>query len=134
MDADGEQLGLTVGTVLSLSLEPPLVGVSVARQAAMHELLRGAGAFGLSLLAGDQEAIAQIVAARFRIDEVSVPTRYFPEASSASFVDSCRYGLGILWLVFRYALHTHNLGTHNQFQSLRRRYTKVERISEQTGR
>ena len=82
----------------------------------------------------DQEAIAQIVAARFRIDEVSVPTRYFPEASSASFVDSCRYGLGILWLVFRYALHTNNLGTHNQFQSLRRRYTKVERISEQTGR
>lgn len=59
MDADGEQLGLTVGTVLPLSLEPPLVGVSVARQAAMHELLRGAGAFGLSLLAGDQEALAQ---------------------------------------------------------------------------
>lgn len=59
MDADGDQLGLTVGSVLSLSLEPPLVGVSVARQAAMHELLRAAGAFGLSLLAGDQEAVAQ---------------------------------------------------------------------------
>lgn len=59
VDADGDQLGLTVGSVLSLSLEPPLVGVSVARQAAMHELLRTAGAFGLSLLAGDQEAVAQ---------------------------------------------------------------------------
>ena len=51
----------------------------------------------------DQEVIAQIVDARFRVAEVSVPTRYFPEASSASFIDSSRYGLGILWLVFRYA-------------------------------
>ena len=59
VDVDGERLGLTVGSVVSLSLEPPLVGVSVSRQAAMHELLRRAGEFGLSLLAGDQEAVAQ---------------------------------------------------------------------------
>jgi flavin reductase (DIM6/NTAB) family NADH-FMN oxidoreductase RutF len=59
VNAEGERLGLTVGTVLSLSLEPPLVGVSVSRQAAMHELLRGAGSFALSLLRGDQEAVAQ---------------------------------------------------------------------------
>jgi flavin reductase (DIM6/NTAB) family NADH-FMN oxidoreductase RutF len=44
---------------VSLSLEPPLVGVAVSRQAAMHELLREAGGFALSLLAGDQEAVAQ---------------------------------------------------------------------------
>jgi len=59
VDADGERLGLTVGTAVSLSLDPPLVGVSVARQAAMHELLRRAGGFALSFLAGDQEAVAQ---------------------------------------------------------------------------
>ena len=59
VDVEGERIGLTVGSVVSLSLDPPLVGVSVSRQAAMHELLRRAGAFALSLLAGDQEAIAQ---------------------------------------------------------------------------
>jgi flavin reductase len=59
VDLEGERLGLTIGTLVGLSLEPPLVGVSVSRQAAMHELLRGAGGFALSLLAGDQEAIAQ---------------------------------------------------------------------------
>jgi flavin reductase (DIM6/NTAB) family NADH-FMN oxidoreductase RutF len=59
VDVEGEQTGLTVGSVVSLSLDPPLVGVSVSRQAAMHELLRRAGAFALSLLAGDQDAIAQ---------------------------------------------------------------------------
>jgi flavin reductase (DIM6/NTAB) family NADH-FMN oxidoreductase RutF len=59
VDVEGERLGLTVGSVVSLSLEPPLVGVSVSRQAAMHELLRRAEGFALSLLAGDQEAVAQ---------------------------------------------------------------------------
>ena len=59
VDNDGERLGLTVSGVIGLSLDPPLVGVSVSRQAAMHELLRAAGGFALSLLAGDQEALAQ---------------------------------------------------------------------------
>jgi flavin reductase (DIM6/NTAB) family NADH-FMN oxidoreductase RutF len=59
VDAEGERLGLTVGSLVSLSLEPPLVGVSISRQAAMHELLRTAGGFALSLLAGDQETVAQ---------------------------------------------------------------------------
>jgi flavin reductase (DIM6/NTAB) family NADH-FMN oxidoreductase RutF len=59
VDVQGERLGLTLDSLVSLSLEPPLVGVSISRQAAMHELLREAGAFALSLLAGDQAAVAQ---------------------------------------------------------------------------
>jgi flavin reductase len=48
-----------VGSLVPLSLDPPLVGVGISKQAAMHELLRPAARFALSLLAGDQEAIAQ---------------------------------------------------------------------------
>jgi flavin reductase (DIM6/NTAB) family NADH-FMN oxidoreductase RutF len=59
VDAAGERLGLTVDSLVSLSLEPPLVGVSISRQAAMHELLRAAGGFALSVLAGGQEDVAQ---------------------------------------------------------------------------
>ena len=59
VDVDGERLGLTVASVLSLSLEPPLIGVAVRRQAALHELLRRAEDFGVSFLAGDQERLAQ---------------------------------------------------------------------------
>ena len=59
VDAKGERLGLTIGTLVSLSLEPPLVGISVAREAALHELLREAGEFAVSVLAADQEAVAQ---------------------------------------------------------------------------
>ena len=59
VDTGREQLGLTVSSLVSLSLDPPLVGVSISRQAAMHELLREAGAFALSVLAGGQEWVAQ---------------------------------------------------------------------------
>lgn len=59
VDNDGERLGLTLGSLVSLSLAPPLVGISIARQAALHELLRGAGGFTVSLLRADQERLAQ---------------------------------------------------------------------------
>jgi flavin reductase (DIM6/NTAB) family NADH-FMN oxidoreductase RutF len=58
VDLPGERLGLTVGSLVSLSLDPPLVGVSVRRDAALHQLLRDAGEFGVSLLAAGQEDVA----------------------------------------------------------------------------
>ena len=59
IDLEGKRLGLTVGSALWLSTEPPLAGVAVSRAAAMHELLAEAGAFALSLLTGEQAALAQ---------------------------------------------------------------------------
>src|SRR5262249_32932427 len=57
-DADGDRIAVTVGSLVSLSLEPPLVGVSIGRDLALHELLRIAGAFGVSILRGDQGDLA----------------------------------------------------------------------------
>ena len=59
VDLEGERLGLTIGTLIPLSLEPPLVGFAVRREAALHELLRRSGEFGVSLLAAGQEGVAQ---------------------------------------------------------------------------
>jgi flavin reductase (DIM6/NTAB) family NADH-FMN oxidoreductase RutF len=56
---DDERYGLTVGSLVSLSLEPPLVGISVGRESSSHEPIRRAGRFGASLLSGDQEELAQ---------------------------------------------------------------------------
>jgi hypothetical protein len=73
----------------------------------------------------DQELIAQVVESGFRIREIAIPTRYFPEASSASLLASARYGLGILWLMLRYLLHNSGLIRQKQFDSLKLRYTKA---------
>ena len=58
-ELDGRRAGLTVSSLTSLSLEPPLVGISIAQQASLHELLRGADEWTASILAGNQEQLAQ---------------------------------------------------------------------------
>jgi hypothetical protein len=50
----------------------------------------------------DQEFVAQVVAAGFRIGEVPVPTRYFAEASSVNLRRSVVYGVGTLYTLARY--------------------------------
>ncbi|HLH20059.1 MAG TPA: glycosyltransferase family 2 protein [Bryobacteraceae bacterium] len=70
----------------------------------------------------DQEIIAQIVNLGLRIAEVPVPTRYFAQASSASFRASCVYGCSILWLLLRFALHRAGIAPQRQFDSLSQRY------------
>lgn len=58
VDLEGERLGLTVASLVSVALEPPLVAISIAHQAALHELLRGAGGFAVSLLGAEQLELA----------------------------------------------------------------------------
>jgi hypothetical protein len=76
----------------------------------------------------DQEIIAQVVAGGFRIAEIPVPVRYFPEASSASFTASCVYGLKILWVVTRYLLHRTGIKRSRRLGSLVRRYRRYRGI------
>jgi glycosyltransferase involved in cell wall biosynthesis len=70
----------------------------------------------------DQEIVAQFVAGGFRIKDIHVPTRYFPEASSASFWASVIYGFGILGLLFRYSLHKVGVWPNAQFICHPQRY------------
>jgi glycosyltransferase involved in cell wall biosynthesis len=72
----------------------------------------------------DQEIIAQAVAASFRIAEIPVPTRYFPEASSASLVQSVGYGMRILVLLARYWLHRAGIHRQQRFESPSARYSR----------
>jgi glycosyltransferase involved in cell wall biosynthesis len=76
----------------------------------------------------DQEILAQIVNLKMRITEVPVPTRYFAQASSASLVQSCVYGISILWLLVRYLLHRGGIVHQRQFDSLERRYRSAAEI------
>ncbi len=70
----------------------------------------------------DQEIMAQMVALGMRITEVPVPTRYFAQASSASFFQSSIYGFSILLLLAKYMMFRWGWGYHRQFDSLQRRY------------
>lgn len=53
----------------------------------------------------DTEFLAQAVMKGFRVGDIPVPTRYFPEASSINFSRSLKYGIGCLVVLMKYLLH-----------------------------
>lgn len=53
----------------------------------------------------DQEILISAVSFDFKIGEIPVPVRYFPEASSANFSSSVRYGLETLKVLFFFVLY-----------------------------
>lgn len=69
--ARGEVRGMTVGSLTSVSLTPPLVLVCLRNESPTLESLRRAGRFGLSILATDQSAVAGMFANPYRdVDSV----------------------------------------------------------------
>jgi glycosyltransferase involved in cell wall biosynthesis len=108
--------------VFGLRLSEYHTGYRAFRREVLETVNFGANSDGFVF---DQEIIAQVVAARSRIAEVAVPTRYFAEASSASFVASSIYGLRILAVLFWYTLHKRGWRRSRRFDSLRARYHKL---------
>jgi flavin reductase (DIM6/NTAB) family NADH-FMN oxidoreductase RutF len=60
---DGRPIGMTASSVASVSLDPPLVLVSVSHEHDMHPALSAAQHFVLNILAADQEALSRRFAA-----------------------------------------------------------------------
>lgn len=61
---EGRVHGMTANAFCSVSLEPPLVLISVEMHRQMHRLLARSGRYGVSILSEDQEEIAQHFAGR----------------------------------------------------------------------
>ncbi len=53
----------------------------------------------------DSEFLFQVFVFGFRVKEISVETKYFPEASSISFLRSIKYGLNTIGVTLRYLIH-----------------------------
>jgi flavin reductase (DIM6/NTAB) family NADH-FMN oxidoreductase RutF len=66
LSLDGEDLGVTVGSLVSLSLDPPLIGVSIGLDGSLHGPMCSAETFALSLLSAEQEHVARHFALKGR--------------------------------------------------------------------
>lgn len=63
-EAGGEIRGMTASAFMSGSLDPPLIVISVARKARMHDHLLTAGRFGVNILCADHQDLATHFAGR----------------------------------------------------------------------
>jgi len=61
---DGKPLGMAVNSFTSVSLEPPLVSVCVARTSTTWQRLNGMPRIGLSVLGHNQEVLSRNLAAK----------------------------------------------------------------------
>ena len=78
----------------------------------------------------DNQILAQIFYAGFRVGEISCPTKYFSEASSIDFWNGILYTMGVLKVALQYRLHTWALLKCILFKGMKRNAFKVaQRIS-----
>ena len=70
-EVDGNTHGMTANAFMSVSLNPKLVLVSIGHHARMHDIIKKAGKFAVSVLAADQEEYSVIFAGQ-RKDEQSI--------------------------------------------------------------
>jgi len=108
VDVEGDRMGVTVSSLVSLSLDPPLIGVSIGKQASSHELVRTAGRFAVSLLGADQEELARRFAAGYPpiVHWQGVPTR---EGGVAPLIE------GALGWIEAHTRAEHDAGDHTFF-------------------
>lgn len=64
LSPDGRAYGITVNAFMSVSLEPPLIAVSLDRSARAYATLAGSERFAVSVLAEDQRAVSDRFAGR----------------------------------------------------------------------
>jgi len=69
----------------------------------------------------DNQMLAQCVHFKFRIGEVSCPTKYFEEASSINFQRSVKYGLGVLATTLQFAFQKAGIWHYRIFSANGRR-------------
>jgi hypothetical protein len=73
----------------------------------------------------DQEIVAQAIWFGARIDEISVPHRYFAEASTIGLGRSLRYGLGVLALLTKFVLNRKGWMRSRLLRPLHHAYSEV---------
>src|ERR1051326_4565533 len=108
VDYEGDRMGVTLSSLVSLSLEPPLVGISVGKQASCYELLKRAGVWAVSLLGAEQDELARRFAAGRPplVHWDGVPVR---EGVVAPLVEG-----GVGWIEAR-TVAAHDVGDHTFF-------------------
>jgi flavin reductase (DIM6/NTAB) family NADH-FMN oxidoreductase RutF len=97
--------GMTANAFVSVSLDPPLVLVSLDNRSHMHRILPAAGRYGISVLAEDQRAVSDHFAGR-TIEDLQVR---FVSRAEASLLDGA-----VAYFVVR-VRDVHSAGDHTLY-------------------
>ncbi len=102
----GRPYGMTVSSLTSVSLDPPYILVSLAHEAHTRGAVLAAGFFGVTILAEDQQALAERFAG-----QVEGPRRFRGVSTFTLTTGAPLLAEGLAYLDCRVA-HTWEIGTH----------------------
>jgi flavin reductase (DIM6/NTAB) family NADH-FMN oxidoreductase RutF len=61
---EGQRYGMTINSFISISLEPPLISVTLKKLTHTHELVEKSGEFAITILSADQGDLSDIFAGK----------------------------------------------------------------------
>jgi flavin reductase (DIM6/NTAB) family NADH-FMN oxidoreductase RutF len=107
---DGLQHGMTVSSFTSLSLEPPLVMVSLGKSTRTHDLVLDSGVFAVTVLSSQQQEISDRFAGRIKgVTDRFVGVETFTMETGSPLIQG-----GLAYFDCRVTA-THDAGTHKVF-------------------
>jgi flavin reductase (DIM6/NTAB) family NADH-FMN oxidoreductase RutF len=107
---ESQRAGATVSSFTSITLDPPMILVCLNKTTYVHDLIRHSAAYGVSLLAHDQEALSN----RFAGLESNVTDRFEGVTTHTLETGSPLLGGAIAWLDCRLE-QALGIGTHTVY-------------------
>jgi flavin reductase (DIM6/NTAB) family NADH-FMN oxidoreductase RutF len=103
--------GITVSSFTSVSLDPPLVLVSIAKSSALHDTFRDARQFAVNFLADDQRSVSDRFAGRSDLRDRFEGLKYEDGLTGSPIIDGVRAVLECrVWKVYDGGDHSMILG------------------------
>lgn len=81
---------MTVSSFTSVSLEPPLVSMSIAKSSGLHDLFREAKSYAVNFLADDQKSVSDRFAGRTQAKERFEGIRFTKGQGGSPIIDGVR--------------------------------------------
>jgi len=99
--------GLTVSSFTSVSLEPPLVLISIAKGSSIHDLFREAKAYAINFLADDQKSVSDRFAGRTTVKDRFDGVMFTKGVTGSPIIDGVRVAIECkAWQVYEGGDHT----------------------------
>ena len=82
--------GITVSSFTSVSLDPPLALVSIAKGSALHDVFRDSGGFAVNFLADDQKSVSDRFAGRLELEDRFSGLKFKEGRTGSPVIDGAR--------------------------------------------
>ena len=99
--------GLTISSFTSVSLDPPLILISIAKGSAIHDLFHEAKTYAINFLADDQKSVSDSFAGRTRGKDRFEGLRFSMGVTGSPIIDGVRVAIECrAWKVYEGGDHS----------------------------